>query len=220
LQSALEHGWIEKMTLPSPALSRFLDSMVMDHGRWRDGDPYDLDALDELTTEESSSVAAQISAKRRLDWRDVEALARIGTDDAVARIRRAADEQSDDGGAAALRCAADADWTAGSEARLIAQLKSARLMETSLDTLFEIAEAHPSPAVRAALLALATQGDESVRYAFGAFLVYLAGRADEWYGLNEEFRPRLLDLKSDIAETRAEAADWLRSMILADGEDQ
>lgn len=187
--------------------------MVLNHDRWRDGDPYDLDALDELTDSEKSAVEADLMAKSHLDWRDVEALARLGTPAALERVAQAAREQSDHGGAAAMKIVSGAGWSTEAEARFIAQLNDARLMETSLDRLFDIARVHPTPAVRAALFRLATEGEETVRYAFGAFLLYLAGQANEWYGLNQDFRPHLHKLKGDTPEERTEAAAWLKSMI-------
>ena len=199
----------------SPALQRFRDSMSLDYGRWKDGDPYDLGALDEMSEAERAEIERDMCAKRILDWRDVEALQRLGSASAHARIMRAANEQADDGGAAALRLVAS-EWTDDAEARFIAQLNAARLMETSLDTLFGIAVDHPTSAVRQALFRLATEGNESVRYAFGAFLLFLAGKADDWYGLDETYRPHLLDLTGETRAAREAAASWLATMIAPD----
>ena len=118
---------------------------------------------------------------------------------------------------AVLRGAAVAGWkVAPARDGVIrcAPLGAARLMESSLDRLFEIAEAHPTAAVRAALFEQATAGEESVRYAFGAFLLYLHGHSDEWYGLGEEHRPHLLNLKGTPDE-QAAARAWLAGMVAA-----
>jgi hypothetical protein len=196
------------------AMRRFRDSMVMDFDKWHDGTPYDLDALDALTAGERAEVARELASKSTLDWRDVQALERIGTSDALTRIDQAAAAQTDHGGAKAFLSNARSGWTAETEGRFIAVLEAARLMETSLDSLFSVAEFHPTPQVQASLLRLATAGEPSVRYAFGAFLLYLHGHSDEWYGLDDFHRPHLLGLAEDD-EVRAEAEAWLRRMIEA-----
>ncbi len=194
------------------ALRRFRASMILNFDVWHDGIPYDLDALMALPEAERSAIGCELAAKGELDWRDVQALERIGTPEALARIAAAAGAQADHGGASALRAAASDGWPREREDRFIALLEAARPMETSFDTLFDVAEAHPTPRVRAKLLELATGGAPETRYAFGAFLLYLHGQAEDWYGLDTEHRPHLLGL-SDSGAARAGAEAWLRNMI-------
>jgi len=198
----------------SEAYARFRASMAIDYGKWRDGEPYDIAAIDGMSAAEKAEVESELSARARLDWRDVEALERIGTPAALARLELAAKAQSDGGGAAALAVKLEDGWSPALERRFIAKLGAARLMESSLDRLFEIAEAHPTAAVRAALFEQATAGEESERYAFGAFLLYLHGHSDEWYGLGEEHRPHLLNLKGTPDE-QAAARAWLAGILAA-----
>ena len=202
------------MTEPSDAYRRFRASMDIDYGKWREGEPYDIAALDGMSTAEKAEIEAELSGRPRLDWRDVEALERIGTPAALARIELAAKAQSDGGGAEALGVKLKEGWSPAIERRFIAKLRAAQLMESSLDRLFEIARDHPTPAVRAALFELATEGDESVRYAFGAFLLYLHGHSEEWYGFGEGHRPHLLALKGTPQEQTAARA-WLAKRIAA-----
>ncbi|MFT3809165.1 MAG: hypothetical protein QM698_04555 [Micropepsaceae bacterium] len=202
------------MTDATEALRRFRASMVLDFDAWKDGTPYDLAALDAMAATDRQQIAGEIIAKGQLDWRDVDALRRIGTPEALARIGAAAQAQSDHGGAAALRAVADAGWSAALETRFLETLDAARLMETSMDRLFAVAQAHPTPRVREKLLQLATEGASGVRYAFGAFLLYLHGHADEWYGLSGDVRPHLLALSSS-GDERAAAQAWLRTKIAA-----
>lgn len=202
------------MTDATGALNRFRASMVLDYDKWKDGTPYDLDALDAMPTADRAQIAAEIISRGRLDWRDVDALRRIGTPEALARIDRAVESQSDHGGAAALKAKADGGWSSELETRFLEALDDARLMETSLDRLFAVAEAHPTPRVQAKLWQLATESANGVRYAFGAFLLYLHGHADEWYGLDDNARPHLLAL-SERGETREAALNWLKAKVAA-----
>lgn len=199
--------------MPSDAFQRFIASTKLDVYAWKDGTPYDLAALDEMTGGERMAVEAELCAKHQLDWRDVEALERIGTAGALARVKLAGGTQTDGGGAAAFAREADAGWTAELETRLIAKLERSRSMEQSLDVLLGVAEAHPTPHVRAELFRLALEGHEDVRYSCGAFLLYLAGHAGDWYGLDGENRPHLLDLLHGDTSERKAAAAWLRERI-------
>lgn len=200
------------MTDATEALNRFRASMAMDFDKWKDGTPYDLDALDAMSPSGRSQIATEIMSRGQLDWRDVETLRRIGTHEAMARIDRAAKSQSDHGGAAALQAIADRGWSDELEKQFLATLDEARLMETSLDRLFAVAEVHATPGVQAKLWELATESPNGVRYAFGAFLLYLHGHADEWYGLDDKARPHLLAL-SESGETREAALNWLRAKL-------
>lgn len=194
----------------SEAYRRFRASMAIDYGKWRDGEPYDIAALDGMTQAERDEIAEELSGKSQLDWRDVEALKRIATPRATARVKRAAADQTDGGGVEAFADDVAEGWSKAIERRFIAKLTAARLMESSTDRLYEIAQAHPTPGVRAALFRLATTGDESMRYSYGAGLLYITGQAEDSYGLSDDHRPHLLDLNGDDAE-RAAAAAWLKA---------
>lgn len=196
----------------SEPMRRFLDSLKISAEKWRDGTSYDLEAFGALSSPEREEIARSLAGRGRLDWRDVEVLRLTDSQAARDRIALAAETQHDDGGAAALAALVSSSWDEALEARLVAQLEAARLMETSLDKLFEIAERHPTPRVRAVLQKLATDGEAGVRYAFGAFLLYLHGHADEWYGLDAGHRAELLKLGGTVLE-QAEGRSWLESRL-------
>ena len=67
--------------------------MRLDFDAWKDGTPYDIALLDEMSDSERADIEAELSAKSSLDWRDVEALNRIGTKTALRRVQRATVEQ-------------------------------------------------------------------------------------------------------------------------------
>jgi hypothetical protein len=74
------------MTEPSAACQRFRESMVIDYHMWRDGEPYDIAALKDVTPQERDQLTDEIAAKGLLDWRDIEALEALGTPKALDRI--------------------------------------------------------------------------------------------------------------------------------------
>jgi hypothetical protein len=57
------------------------------------------------------------------------------------------------------------------------------------------------------------QSDEAMRYSAGAFLLYLSGHAEYWYGLDDTHRPHLLDLNSSDYKTHKAAVAWLEEMV-------
>lgn len=78
------------------AYDRFLASMNIGYEQWHDGVGYDLDALDRMSPRERESVEAVLVARAESDWRDLEALDRLGTPrahDAILRARSAHDLQ-------------------------------------------------------------------------------------------------------------------------------
>ena len=198
---------------PSPAFLRFKSSMMLDYDKWKDGEPYDLAALAEVTPDEARQLADEIAAKAKLDWRDVEALRAIDTPRARARIKTAARLQSDGGGAEAFGEEVATDWSPSAEKRLLAKLTKAQLMDAALDRLLEMADAHPTEAVRKRLWKLATTGEKDTRYTYGAFLLYLSGHAADWYGWNTSHRPHLLDMTHETGSKQTAAIAWLKDKV-------
>ncbi|MCC6920680.1 MAG: hypothetical protein IT548_15895 [Alphaproteobacteria bacterium] len=196
----------------SDAYRRYKASTTLDYDAWKEGTPYDVAALDGMSAEERGLVEADLLALPKLDWRDVEALRRLDTPKARDRIHKAGHAQTDGAGVQALGMDAEDGWSADIETRFIRKLAQARLMEGAFERLFAIAEAHPTPKVRAALLRLAAEGHDDVRYAYGAFLLYLNGHASTWYGFEPEYRPHLLALK-ETGESHAAAVAWLKGKV-------
>lgn len=199
---------------PSPAYTRFKQSMIIDYSAWRDGEPYDIAALAEVTEEERGLLTDEICEKGSLDWRDVEALRALATPKALKRVGKAAQKQTDGAGVEAFMDEVAQGWTPEIEARFIDKLERVESMTGALDRLFEIAEAHPTPAVMKQLLRNAkSHGDPTVRYSMGAFLLELTDHADTRYTFDEAIRPHLLDLNSDDYTTQRAAVAWLEEKV-------
>jgi len=207
------------MSLPPPnptaAYTRFKQSMVLDYDAWKDGRPYEISALSEVTDEERNLLTDEICERSSLDWRDVEALRALATPKAIKRVGQAAEKQTDGGGIEAFMDEIEREgWTADIETRFIEKLERVASMTGALDRLYEIAEAHPTEAVRKQLLRNARiSGDETVRYSMGAFLLYLAGHVDSHYVFDTDHRPHLLDLNSDDYKSYKAAVAWLEGKI-------
>ncbi len=202
-------------TNPSPAYTRFRESMIIDYSAWKEGTPYDIAALAGITPEERDLLTDELCAKASLDWRDVEALRALATPKAIQRIGLAAEKQTDGAGIEAfMDDIAREGWTPEIETRFIEKLERAMSFTGALDRLYEIAEAHPTPAVITQLMRNARiAGDPTVRYSTGGFLLELTGHVDTRYTFDPDIRPHLLDLNSDDYKTYKAAIAWLEQKV-------
>lgn len=199
---------------PSPAYQRFKRSMMIDYDSWRDGTPYDVVALADVTAEERDLLTDELCEKGALDWRDVEALRALATPKALKRLGKAAESQTDGGGIEAFMGEVAQGWSPEIEARFIDKLERVQSMTGALDRLYDIAEAHPTPSVIAQLLRNARiHSDPVVRYSMGAFLVELTGHADSRHTMDEAIRPHLLNLNSADYKTYKAAVAWLKDKV-------
>lgn len=199
---------------PSPAYTLFKRSMMLDYDAWKEGTPYDLAALSEVTDEERALLTDELCEKGSLDWRDVEALRALATPKALKRIGAAAESQVDGGGIEAFMDEVAQGWTPDIETRFIEKLERVQSMTGALDRLYEIAEAHQTPAVMAQLLRNARiHSDPTVRYSMGAFLLELTGHADTRYTFDAGIRPHLLNLNSADYKSYKAAVAWLEEKV-------
>jgi len=181
------------------AARRFLASMPMTRDMWHDGTGYDLAALRQVPAERRAELEDVLIQHIPRDWRDIEALAEIDS----ARARQAIHEALDDPDPAVRREARrhvpeSAIDSAGREARLVELLTGPNLRDHLTEALDEAEEFHP-PAVIAALLRAAAEGDGESAVHCAAMLYYLHDKADEPFDWNH--RPFFLRFNtSDRAE--------------------
>lgn len=189
--------------------------MTIDYDAWREGTPYDIPALAEMTPEERDLLTDEICENSSLDWRDVEALRALATPKAIKRVGKAAETQTDGAGIEAFADdIASQGWTDEIESRFIEKLERAASMTGALDRLYDISREHPTPAVMKQLMRNArVSGDPTVRYSMGAFLLELTGHTDTRYTFDPNLRPHLLDLNSDDYKTYKAAVAWLENKV-------
>ncbi|MFT3725339.1 MAG: hypothetical protein QM773_17355 [Hyphomonadaceae bacterium] len=189
--------------------------MIIDYGKWRDGEPYDIAALAGVTEAERNLLTDELCENSSLDWRDVEALRALGTPKALQRVGKAAEKQHDGGGAEALLSEIEAGgWNDAAEKRVIEMLEHMESMSGASDRLFDLCEQHQTLAILKQLMRNARiQSDPTMRYSSGAFLLYLAGHVDSRYVFDTDHRPYLLDLNSDDYKTYKSAVAWLEDKV-------
>jgi hypothetical protein len=181
------------------AVRRFRESMVIDHEKWHDGIGYDLAVLRAATPGERGAIESLLLARGAADWRDVEALAALGTPAALAALQDALATGSTEIRLAVLRHAPDLVSHDVRVANLVAALESAEPFGGLSQTLAEVPACHPPPVLDALFRgALERGGDVAVHFA--AMLAFLHGKADEPFDWNQ--RPFFLRFHTEVRSER------------------
>jgi hypothetical protein len=171
----------ESDTMPTPEYQRFLDSMIIGYEQWHDGDGYDLEALAALKDEERGSAETVLITHlaTKAGWRDVEALDALGTPGAMAAVKAATKHGNPEVRNQALEIMA-----AASPEQAGPQLEDDIVHAVERGAL-DLAESHPTPRVKRALLDCARLSNPTTRVNAAAMLMYLCGKADEPFDWNQ-----------------------------------
>ncbi|MES1228436.1 MAG: hypothetical protein ABUL72_07165 [Armatimonadota bacterium] len=185
--------------MASDALHRFRESMQIDYEKWHDGIGYDLDAIDELDARGQKEAERLLIPRAGNDWRDLEALDRLGTPGAVKAILDVRKK-----GSAEMRlraygygpAAKESDW----DSVIVDLLKVAKPYE-GLTVATSAALEHPSAAVVAELWRHVVSPSE-IAYHAAETLACIAGASEDPYDFTH--RPLLLRVQGpDTVERKA-----------------
>jgi hypothetical protein len=189
----------------SAAYQRFLKSLNIGLEEWREGIGYDLEALAEITPEERTAAVDLLRERlaTRGDWRDVEALAAIGTPEAREVIRAARNHPNHQVQLRAAECLEAAGEDGQIEDHIIAALRGSELYY-GLSQAIDLAEEHPTPRVQQTLRHVALNGrTPEARVNCAGLALYLGGQADEAFDWNH--RPFFLRFGDEDRAVRLEA---------------
>jgi hypothetical protein len=173
----------------SSLVDRFRESMVMNHERWHDGTGYDLSLLAEATPDEFRQIEDLLLAGGVRDWRDIEALAAIGTPAAVERLRRTLGEGDEDRRLALATHAAHLFSEEELCGILVPILREKGIHDGLTGALLVVEGFHPAPVMQA-LLEGARDREGPVAAEFATMLLFLNGKIGSLYDFSE--RPFLL----------------------------
>ena len=199
------------------ALRCFVESMDITYVRWHDGTPYDLDALSLLKGDELRRAEDLLVARNLADWRDVQALDRIGSERAVAEL---------------FKGISSADFAVRGEALMRLKIRhllsdeqidravvsALRLAESAfgLYRIFDVACSHRSPAVRKQVLWTALTGPPDVRDRAAALAHFIHGRSNAVH--DDAFRPLYRRFENRSLAERVEAFRELCRLIDRDAD--
>lgn len=191
-------------------VARFRASMTLDFEKWKDGIGYDVALIEEADVDERSAIEALLLSRPVEDWRDVEALATLGTPRAERRLREVLCADGSEIALAVLRYAATIVSEADRARIIIRAIETADFSNGLSQALIEIESFHPPEIVDALLGAvLAREGTYACHFA--AMLMFLHGRAAEPF--DEDLRPYFLEFTTADSDRRRALTDDLRKRI-------
>lgn len=195
--------------MPSEAYQQFLDSMVINFDKWHDGTGYDLEALGRLGPEEQASIEELLieNLKQAGDWRDVEALAALGTASARTAVDKARFHNNTKVRNYALRIILDTRNSKDTAERDMAELEE-QVVQAVEHGDYEITERMPTMRVKKALLDFMLEFDSETRVSAAAFLLYLCGQASEPFDWSQ--RPFFLRFAEENPKALQQAWEELR----------
>lgn len=193
---------VEETADPHSIIGRFKASMVMDFDKWHDGIGYDLSLIAQAIPEERAAIEDLLIERNIADWRDVEALAALGSRRAHAALLIAV-KSSD----AQIRMAvhthapellAEAERTAS----LVKALEHEHFYGGLTAALLAVETFHP-PAIISALLRGLLEREGEVACHFAAMLYFLHGKASSAFDMEQ--RPFFLRFNTTDVEERVTA---------------
>ncbi len=186
------------------AYQRFQNSKVITYERWHDGVGYDLEALAEMTEAERKSVVTEL-IHSTTNWRDIEALATLGTDTANAHIRKHLTQgPSELRLAAAHALAGDKESDRAREDAIVHALQTAEPMN-GLARALDMAAEHKSPRVIEALIRCTLRPAPEVAVNAAGLIYYLFGKTTEPFDWDK--RPFFLRFGEGCDEQRKAFAE-------------
>jgi len=193
--------------MASKDYQRFLDSMAIGFDQWHDGTGYDLEALERLGETEKVSIETLLSQNlvRGGDWRDVEALAALGTPSARAAVSMARYHANHAVRNYALGIALEG--LRPEDDPLAPELEE-QVIRAVDDGCYEMAARMPTPRVKQALLNCALKADGVTRVNAAALLLYLCGQTSEPFDWSQ--RPFFLRFAEDDPQVLTQAWAELR----------
>jgi HEAT repeat protein len=197
--------------MPSPAYTRFIESMRPSFDRWHDGEGYDLDALNQLTPVEHRDALRLLQERAHTDVHAINALAHLGTEAALNTLRAALSTGPWPTRLAAARRLHERRENIDLPA-LLTQAIPPALNDTSLASqlIDIIGEFRPPRLVKPLLEAIPLAcGQNAVHFA--ALILYLRGVTEQPF--DWDLRPFLLRFNTTDPAQRAAALTELRLRI-------
>jgi hypothetical protein len=185
--------------MPNSCLRRFEASMVINYEKWHDGVGYDLAILKEANPAELALIEDLLIRRRAADWRDVEALAAIGSERAKGELRRALGAGNAEIRGAVVQHAPDLVSESTKVEHLVEALRTAEFYHGLSQALAEAARFHP-PDVITQLFRSALTREGGVAAHCAGLLLFIHGQAEAPFDWSH--RPFLLRFNTKNAAER------------------
>jgi HEAT repeat protein len=189
-------------------IDRFRESMVMNYERWHDGLGYDIELLDEMSETERKSIEALLIANVS-NWRDLEALDRLGTPESLDAIAKARESSNTE-----LRLAAQQYGVKPTAEERESAILDGLADDGTLSKALDEAAENPTPKIIAALLKMARDRDGVAGYHAASTLYYVHGKMDSPYDMTH--RPFFLRFSEPPSPDRRLAFEELCRQLKID----
>ena len=192
----------------SEEYQRFLDSMKLDYAKWHDGVGYDLDALRKLSPEEQNKVENILIERGVKDWRDIDALAGIGSESALSALKNALQSDRYEVRIRSIERLSEKGIISEREIEtiLVETIPLVDILNGQTFTLL-LAEKYPTPAVKRILLWCTLHGNEDIRVHAAALIHFLYGIATSSF--DWDYRPFYLRFNDENISNRKLAYEEL-----------
>lgn len=193
----------------SEELRKFEKSMDIGYEQWHDGIGYDLEALDQLTDSEKKNVEGILIPRAGNDWRDLEALDRLGTPaaiQAILRVRQTGEVQIQLTAHQYGPKPTEPEW----ERAIMNSLATAEII-SGLIAALNCAIEHPSDPVVSMLWSKVRDPKSGVAYHCASALCCIGGVLDSLY--DDQYRNLFLRLVGPSSEDRSLAVKELESIL-------
>lgn len=168
----------------TPAVRRFRQSMEIDYRKWHDGVGYDISVIQTAAPADRAQIEAILVARGVRDWRDVEALAALGSPRAQSMLKSAL--RSDDHSIAIAVLDYSGNLIPESErtAALVAALENGQIGKGLAEALRAAEKFHPPEVVDALLRGILKRKEALL---FAGTVMYIHGLAKSSY--DNDLRP-------------------------------
>ena len=157
-------------------LERFYASMNIGFHEWHEGIGYHLDVLKELSSDEIKTVEKLLISRKDKDWRDVEALAALRTEEAIQALKNCLESPNLECRLFAVRYLKEMGFEDHVEDVVVRTLPETGIGE-GMTYALNLARDYPTDRVRKAVLCCALYGNDSLRVHCAALALLLHGLA-------------------------------------------
>jgi hypothetical protein len=180
-------------------LQRFIKSMAIDYEKWHDGLGYDLEAMKQTSPNEIIKIEQILVDHTPKDWRDIEALAQIGTPNAREAIKKALKDPNPKVQIAVSRFAPKLISDRQKTQTLVRILQNEEIFNGLSQALDEVEKYHPAKIKEALIKGLLNREGE-IAVLFAAMIFYIYGKAKEPFDMNQ--RPFFLTFNTESKTER------------------
>lgn len=174
---------VSKSTQPShikvsgEAMDKFIKSMNISYEDWRNGNGYNLNVVKELSPEELREVEKVLIARKDEDFRDVEALAALGTPGAIQALKDCLKSPNYSNRFHAVQYLRDAGSEDRVEEIILSTLHLTSIGYGMVEGL-RLAKKYPTEKVKHRLIWCTLHGNDDIRAHCAAMALYLYSKAD------------------------------------------